>query len=368
MIESPFSTTAASVLTPRAVLAAQESLRSEMESQPVQFLGRVQLQPRLRAAAAALAEFFRAAGEDLVFVDNATTGVNAVLRSLDLGPDDELLITDHTYPAVRNAVRFVCARAGARLVEARLPFPAESNEQIVTAVTASLTTRTRLAVLDLVTSASAIVMPVEALAKACRTAGAQVLIDAAHGPGMLELDLPALRADWVTGNAHKWLFAPKGCALLWASKPAQRNLHPPVISHGFEQGFANEFDWTGTRDPTPWLAVPAALDFYRSMGGGTLRARNHDLAVTGARLLADRWKTETGAPAAMLGARAVVRLPGKWPATLEAARALRDHLWRQHRMEVPIFAFHEQLWVRISAQIYNDLEDYGRLASALAAA
>ena len=353
-------------LTPLTVLAAQEALRAEMERQPVQFLSRVTLQPRLRAAAGQLAAFLGAAGEDLVFVDNATTGVNAVLRSFVLRPGDEVLVTDHTYPAVRNAVRFVCERAGASIVEAKLPFPAQSSDAIVAAVTAALTDRTRLAIFDLVSSASAIIMPVAALSRVCRDAGVRVLVDAAHGPGMLDLDLPALQADWVSGNAHKWLFAPKGCALLWAAKEAQQDLHPTVISHGFEQGFTNEFDWTGTRDPTAWLAMPAALDFYRSMGDGTLRARNHALAVAAGEMLAKRWGTMTGAPAAMAGAMAVVRLPGRSPATLAAAQAVHDRLWQKYHIEVPVMSIGQALWVRVSAQIYNDLEDYEKLAVALA--
>src|SRR5262245_60162966 len=213
-------------LTPLAVLAAQDALRGELERQPVQFLSRAALQPRLRAVAGQLAAFLGAAGEDLVFVDNATTGVNAVLRSFPLRPNDEVLITDHTYPAVRNAVRFVCGRAGARMVEARVPFPPESPDGIVAAVTAAVTERTRLAVFDLISSVSAIVMPAAALARVCRDAGVRVLIDAAHGPGMVDLDFPSLQADWVTGNAHKWLFAPKGSALMWATKAAQADLHP----------------------------------------------------------------------------------------------------------------------------------------------
>jgi len=353
-------------LTPLAVLAAQEALRQEMERQPVLFLSRTNLQPRLRAAAAELASFLGAAGEDLAFVDNATTGANAVLRSFPLKPGDEVLITDHTYPAVRNAVRFVCERTGARIVEAKLRFPAESPDGIVAAVTAALTERTRLAVFDLISSASAIVMPVPALARACRDAGAPVLVDAAHGPGMVDLDLPALGADWVTGNAHKWLFAPKGCALLWASKTAQQTLHPTVISHGFEQGFTNEFDWTGTRDPTAWLALPSALAFYRSMGDGALRSRNHALAVTAAELMAKRWRTEVGAPAEMLGAMAVVRLPGRHPGTPAAAQAIHDQLWQKCHIEVPVMSLEQTLWVRISAQIYNDLDDYQQLVAGIA--
>jgi len=355
-------------LTPLAVLAAQQLLRGEMEYQPVQFLTRATLQPRLRAAAARLAEFLHADGNDLAFVDNATTGVNAVLRSLVLKAGDEVLITNHTYGAVRNAVRFVCARAEAHLVEVRLPFPVRGPDEIVAAVTAALTDHTRLAVLDLVTSASAIVMPVLALTYACRAAGAQVLIDAAHAPGMLDLNVPALRADWVTGNAHKWLFAPKGCAFLWAAEGARATLHPTVISHGYEQGFADEFDWTGTRDPTAWLSVPAALDFYGAMGGESLRRHNHGLAVESASMLAELWRTEAGAPPDMLGSMAAVRLPGGLRATAAAAADLHDRLWRDHRIEVPVIPLADALWVRISAQIYNDATDYARLAAAGSAA
>ncbi|MGE0118255.1 MAG: aminotransferase class V-fold PLP-dependent enzyme [Dongiaceae bacterium] len=353
-------------LTPRPVLAAQAALRAEMEVQPVRFLARQRLQPRLRAAAQQLAPFLGADGADLAFVDNATTGINAVLRSLPLKPGDEILITDHTYGAVRNAVRYVCARSGAGMVEARLPFPSGGADDIVDAMAAALSPRTRLAVLDAVTSISALVMPVARLAAACRAAGAQVLVDAAHAPGMLDLDVAALGADWVSGNVHKWLFAPKGCGFLWARRALQGDLHPTVISHGFEQGFANEFDWTGTRDPTGWLSIPAALAFYRSMGDGALRARNHRLAVEAAALLAQRWGTETGAPADMLGAMAVVRLPGSRPATSAAAQALNDELWERHRIEVPAMAIGAHLWLRISAQIYNELSDYEHLAAVVA--
>ena len=319
----------------------------------------------MRGAAAELGAFLGAAGEDLAFVDNATTGVNAVLRSLLLRPGDEILVTDHGYPAVRNAVRFVCARAGARMVEARLPFPPEGPEAIIDAVTAALSERTRLAVLDLITSPSALIMPIVPLAQACRAAGTRVLVDAAHAPGMLDLDVPALGADWVTGNAHKWLFAPRGCAFLWAAKDAQQDLHPTVISHGFEQGFAAEFDWTGTRDPTAWLTVPAALAFYRSMGDAALRARNHTLAVAAAQLLAARWGTTAGGPADMVGSMAVVGLPAGRPGTAEAAQVVHDRLWQEYHIEVPTMAFGGALWARISAQIYNDLEDYARLAAAI---
>ena len=353
-------------LTPKSVLAAQDAFRREMESQPVQFLHRENLAPRLRAAAAQLAAFMGARGDDLAFVDNATTGVNAVLRAFPLQAGDEVLLNDHTYPAVRNAIHYVCQRSGARPVEVPLPFPATNPDAIVAAVRERLSPRTRLAVFDHVSSATALVMPVVELAAVCRPVGAKVLIDAAHAPGMLALDLPSMGADWISGNAHKWLFAPKGCAFLWAAKAAQADMHPTVISHGFGQGFLAEFDWTGTRDPTAWLALPAALDFYRQMGDGALRARNHALACEAGRRLAAAWKTTVGAPDAMVGSMAVVRLPGNRPGTLEAAAAVHDRLWRDHRIEVPVIPFAGTLWIRVSAQIYNEMADYERLAEVVA--
>src|SRR5262249_864856 len=239
-------------------------------------------------------------------------------------------------------------------------------DSVVAAIRARLTERTPLLAIELIVSATAALLPVADLAKATHEAGARLLVDAAHGPGMVDLDLPALGADWVTGNAHKWLFAPKGCALLWANKAAQQTLHPTVISHDFEQGFANEFDWTGTRDPTAWLALPPALAFYPSRGDGALRARNHSLTVAAAELLAKRWGTEVGAPAGMLGAMAVVRLPGGRPGTPAAAQELHDRLWQKYHIEVPVMSLEQTLWVRISAQIYNDLDDYQQLVAGIA--
>ena len=352
--------------TPRRVLAVQDAWRRRMERQPVEFLSRRHLMPALRNAAAALAEFVHADPADLVFVENATAGVNAVLRSLALEPGDEILITDHVYPAVRNTVRYVCERTGARMREATLPYPDPHPEAIVEAVAAALSPQVRMAVLDLITSPTGLILPVATVVARCRAAGARVLVDAAHAPGMIALDIPGLGADWVTGNMHKWLFAPKGAGVLWASPAAQRDLHPTVISHGLGLGFAAEFGWVGTRDPTAWLSVPAALDFYCAMGGEKIRAHIHDLACRAADRLAASWRTEVGAAHSMLGAMAAIRLPVAAPATREAAAAIHDRLLARHRIEVPVIPFADRLWVRISAQIYNGIEDYDRLAAAIA--
>ncbi len=249
---------------PRAVLAVQRGWRDRLEAQPVRFMQTV-LPGALREAAARLAGFLGAQADDLVFVENATGGVNAALRALALRPGDEVLTTSHVYPAVRNAIRHICGGQGALPVEAPVPFPLADPQAAIDALAARIGPGTRLVVIDLVTSPTATLLPVAEIAALCRARRVPLLVDAAHGPGMVPLDLPALGADWVTGNAHKWLFAPKGCAFLWARPEAREGLHPTVISHGLGRGFTAEFDWVGTRDPSAWLSVQAynGIEDYR---------------------------------------------------------------------------------------------------------
>ena len=294
--------------TPKSVLAAQDEWRRRMEAQPTRFMA-LTLPGALRAAAGRLAAFLGARAGDVAFTDNATTGCNAVLRSLPLAPGDEILLFDHGYGAVKNTARHVAALTGARVVEAALPFPRPRADAIVDALAGALTPRTRLVVIDHITSPSAMVLPIAPMIAACRAAGAKVLIDGAHGPGQVEIDLTALGADWYTGNCHKWLMAPKGCAFLWARPDRQADLHPVTISHGYGKGFLAEFDWTGTRDPSAYLAVDAAIDFYRSLGGVRLARRNAALAAEAGALLARRFGTECGTDGETQGSMALVRLP-----------------------------------------------------------
>jgi isopenicillin-N epimerase len=353
--------------TPRTVVAEQDRWRARMERHPTHFMSE-ELPPALRAAAARLAVFVGSEAEDLVLVENATAGCNTVLRSLRLASGDEILVTDHGYPAVRKAAEYVAARASARVVEAAVPFPLDDPAQVAAAVAAKLGPRTRLVIFDHVTSPTAVIFPVRELTALCRAAGAVVLIDGAHGPGMLALDVPSIGADWYTGNCHKWLMAPKGSGFLWTSPQRQAETHPLVISHGFGQGFTAAFDWIGTRDPTAWLAVPAAIDFHQRLGGPGLRERNAALAREQASALARIWNTERGAPDALTGSMAAVRLPLSDAASPERAHALRRKLFDDHRIEVLVAAFAGSLWARISAHAYNRPADYGRLAECFVAA
>jgi isopenicillin-N epimerase len=350
--------------TPRVVLAAQQDWRRELDAQPTRFMHET-LPAGLAAAAARLGEFVGADGKDIGFLDNATSGCNTVLRSLRLAPDDEVLVLSHGYGAVRNTVRFVTERAGARMTEAAIPFPRPDAEAIVASVAAALTERTRIAVVDHITSGSALVLPLAEIIAACHATGVPVLVDGAHGPGQVTLDLGSLGADWYVGNCHKWLCAPKGSAFLWAAPERQAELHPLTISHGFGQGFRAEFDWTGTRDASACLAIPTAIDFHHRLGDAALRARNVTLAAEGARLLADRLGTEVGTTGALAGAMGVVRVPVAAPATAEWAQRLRQKLLAA-RTDAPVHALDGAIWLRISAHAYNELADYEALATIVA--
>jgi isopenicillin-N epimerase len=343
--------------TPARVLAVQAEWRDRMEAQPSRFM-RAVLPGALRGAAGRLGAFIGADGVDIAFVDNATAGCNAVLRSLPFAPGDEILVLDHGYNAVRNAVRFVTERAGARMTEAAVPFPDFSADRMVTSVQAAITPRTRLAIIDHITSGSALVLPVQRLVAACHAAGVPVLVDGAHAPAQVDLDMRVIGADWYAGNCHKWLCAPKGAAFLWAAPGRQAALHPVIISHGLGGGFLAEFDWTGTRDFSPFLSVPAAMDFHAKLGGTALRERNITLAAEGAALIARRLNTE---PVNTGGSMGLVRLPVTEPATDALSLTFRERLLAAGT-DAPTHVMGGALWLRVSAFAYNELEDYARLA------
>jgi isopenicillin-N epimerase len=350
---------------PHVVLAAQREWQQRLESQPGRFM-RAVLPEALRRAADRLGAFIGADGKDVAFVDNATTGCNAVLRSLRLTSDDEIVVLSHGYGAVRNTVRFVCERAGARMTESAVPFPHPTADAVVGNIAAALTSRTRLAVIDHITSGSALVLPLQRIVAVCHDAGVPVLVDGAHGPAQVKLDMRAIGADWYAGNCHKWLCAPKGAAFLYARPDRQDDLHPATISHGFGKGYLEEFDWTGTRDPSAWLATNVAIDFHARCGGEALMTRNITLAAEATSLLARRLNTEPGASGVMAGCMGVVRLPlSSGAASAEQSTELRARLLAAGT-DAPTHVQADAIWLRISAAAYNDIEDYERLAEIVA--
>ena len=343
--------------TPRSVLAAQRAWQDRLECQPSRFMNT--LYPAvIRDAAVGLGAFLNADPGSLVFVDNATTGCNAVLRSLPLKANDEIIILSHAYGAVRNAVRHAAEQADARIIVATIPFPDPAEESVATAVANVITPHTRLAVIDHITSGSALVLPAARIVAICHAAGVPVLVDGAHAPGQIDLDLTMLGADWYVGNCHKWLCAPKGCGFLHALN--SHGLHPGTISHGYQQGFLAEFDWTGTTDPSRFLAVTEAIAHHHRLGGVSLRRRNIDLAAQATALVAGCLGTQAGATGAMAGAMGTVRLPVGDP-TAAHALDIRKRLMTAGT-DAPVHALDDALWLRLSAFAYNDIGDYVRLA------
>ena len=366
-------------VTPLAVMRARAAILDEIERRPSRYMIRELMQlgmsappevPRLRAAAGEVAAFLGARADDLVFVDNASSGVNAVLRAVELEPGDEILLGDHAYGGVARAANFLARQRGARVATVALPFPPVDAAAYVSALAAAITPRTRLAVLDHVSSETALVMPLAAMAAACRARGVQVLVDGAHAPGAIELDIAALGVDWYAANLHKWCFAPRSCGVLWASPERRAGLHPGVISWGItNDDWLQEFEWTGTRDPSPWLAAPAGLAFMRDvLGVEAMRAWNHGLAWRSAQRLGERWGRPWTTPETMVGCMITVPLPpGLGPASVDNAQRLRDALLFTHRIEVPVIARAGALWARLSMQVYNDDADVERLAEAVEA-
>ena len=353
---------------PTAVLEVQSALRQEMEREPVDFLVAA-LPARLEAARRELSGFLGAEPADLAFVPNATAGVNAVLRSLAFEPEDELLLTNHTYGACRKAAEFVAKQTGVRVVVADLPFPCRHEDEIISSVLRRVSPRTRLALLDHVTSPTALVLPIARLVSELRNRGIDTLVDGAHAPGMLPLSLSELGAAYYTGNAHKWLCAPKGAAFLHARPERQAQLHPNVISHGYGMGFHAEFDWTGTFDPTPWLCVPEALRFIGGLlpaGWPQVMAANRALTLRARALLLESSGADVPCPETMIGSMASIPLPPAAPGS--AAHRLDCaglHAWFRERGVETWLHPHPVPLLRISAQLYNDLDQFKKLASLL---
>jgi isopenicillin-N epimerase len=381
---------------PRPVLERQSELREELEQRPLTFLD-YELEDRLDVARMPLAAFLGARPIDVAFVPNATTGVNTVLRSISLQPGDEILTTDHEYNACANAARAVAHEAGAKVVVARVPMPVGSPDEVLAAITAAASPRTRLALFSHITSATALVWPVDLIVAALAERGIETLIDGAHAPGQVPVDLGALERlglTYYTGNCHKWLCAPKGSGFLWVRRGRQGTIKPLIVSHAANAGrrersyFIQSADWTGTLDPTPYLCVPAALDYMGGLlpgGWPAVMNTNHRLAVAGRDAVVAALGTRSMAPAEMIGSMAAVVIPhGVQPPPPRVAPdappdssygqdELHTVLFERDRIEVPVY-----LWppvpqterptlrlLRVSAQVYNSLADYERLAQAL---
>jgi isopenicillin-N epimerase len=355
--------------TPRVVLEKQNEYRAQMEREPVRFFVR-ELEPLLDDARNALAEFIGADAEGLAFVQNATAGVNAVLRSLDLDKFDELLVTTQEYNASRNTLDYVAAVNGAKIVVVDVPFPIASADVVVERVLEKVTDRTRLLLIDHVISQTALIFPVERIVRELAQRGIDTLIDGAHAPGFLPLDVRAIGAAYYAGNLHKWVCAPKGAGFLYVRENRRAGVRPAIISHGANSPrrdrsrFHLEFDWIGTFDPSPWLCVPDSLRFVGSLlPGGWIEVvrRNRELALRARDLLCETLQIDKPAPDEMLGAMAAIPLPDG------SQDELQDKLLFDYSIEVPIMPWPAppKRLLRASAAIYNVFSDYERLVQAL---
>jgi isopenicillin-N epimerase len=363
---------------PRVILARQVELQTQMEREPVAFFIR-EFEPMLDAARESLGAFLGADGADLAFITNATEGVNTVLRSLTFERGDQLLTTDHVYNACRNAMNFVAEQFGAEVVIAPIPFPIADASEVVESVLGRVTERTKLVLLDHITSPTGLILPIEAILPTLRERGIDTLVDGAHAPGMVELDIRALGATYYTGNCHKWLCAPKGAAFLYVQRDRQPQIRPLSISHGANSQrtdrsrFLLEFDWPGTDDPSGWLCVPEAIRFLGDLypgGWPELRRQNRQKALAGREILCTALGIDAPAPESMIGTLAAVPIPdgaGKGNANPMGIDPLQDRLFHDHRIEVPIMPWPTppSRLLRISGQAYNSVAQYEALARAL---
>jgi isopenicillin-N epimerase len=358
---------------PREVFEKHQQWQLEMERNPVEFLGR-RSASLLAQARQRLGEYLGASGDDLVFIPNATTGVNIVSRSLQLQPGDEILSTDHEYGACDATWRLVCERAGAHLRRVTVPLPFEPAAWAAS-VMAQVGPRTRMIFASHITSTTALIFPVAELCALARAAGVPTLIDGAHAPGQVALDLPSVGADYYTGNCHKWLCAPKGSAFLHARPELQAALDAPVVSWGYVAGigghsgfdaytgrstFERRLQWQGTRDLAAFLTVPTAIDFQSRHDWPTRRAQCHQMAIETLHRVSRRNGLPPVAPDESYAQLVTI------PVHSEDADGLRRHLYEQHRIEVPVTTHGPHTFVRVSVQAYNTQADLDALCGALA--
>lgn len=370
--------------TPRVVQQEQAEWRARLEAEPVALF--VERHADLMDdARRSLAGFLRCDWSDLALLPNASTAVNTVLAGLKLNAGDELLMNDHEYPACQNTLRYYAGRAGAKVVRVGLPFPIAGPDEVVRAYESGVTPRTRLALVSHVTSPTGLVFPVARVVSAMRARGVDVLVDGAHAPGMVaDLDLGSLTPAYYTANCHKWICSPKGTAFLYVRPDRQAGLRPLVLSNNAERPragrsqFLTEFDYQGTTDYTGFYSIPSAV---RTMGSmlpegwpGVMRA-NHDLCVRARAMLCEAWGVTPPAPAEMLGSIATIILPAHDAARRERLMqrptryhdALQDALLRNWGIQVPVWGLADRpdRFLRISAQLYNSMEQYEYLARAV---
>ncbi len=365
---------------PTAILDRQVEIQARMEREPIRFFVE-DLEGLLDAARESLGRFLGADPDGFARVVNATAGVNTVLRSLTLSPGDELLTNNHEYNACNNALRFVAERTGARVVEAEVPWPLRGDREVVDAILSRVTPMTRLVLLSHVTSATGVVFPVAEVVGELSGRGIDTLVDGAHAPGMVPVDLDALGAAYYAGNCHKWMCAPKGTGFLWVRKDRRAAMRPLIISHGANSRrtdrsrFRLEFDYCGTEDVSGFILLPDLLRFMDGLfpgGWPELLFRNREQTLRGREVLCRELDLDPPAPEHMIASLAAVNIPDRTEADSAIPTryhdALQDRLIQKWRVQVPINLFPlgtNRRTLRIAMQVYNTLEQVEYAARAV---
>ena len=347
---------------PVPVAEAAAALRAEVEANPTDLLA-TQWQDRLDDVRRAVAALIRADPRDLVFVPNATTGTATVLASFPFTPGDEVVITDHRYPAVASQTARAAGR-GVTVREMPVPLDVSSTAEVVERVMKGVTAQTRLIVIDHIASPTGFLFPVAELTKAAHEAGLPILVDAAHAPGQVDVDFAEMEPDFWVGNLHKWVCSPRAAAVLRIAPRWHDVVRPLVPSHDYSEGLQPAFDWTGTLDPIPLLAIPAALTFWDRLGWDAVRRHQHALASEGAAVVASALGTHVAIEDEFTAAMRLVALPVRLDK--QGAFELVRRLTRRHRVTVHVTAHQDRSYVRMCGQLYNSPTDYERLAAALA--
>ncbi|CAD5112708.1 DgyrCDS1928 [Dimorphilus gyrociliatus] len=357
-----------SVMTP--AMNATQAWQLFCERQPVRFIDR-QLLSQIADVTRKLAAFINSNPKNVVLVDNVTTAVSSVFSSLELSSEDVVLHTAFIHGGIRSALRRTCCKTGAKSMEIPIHLPVVDEEEIVKTIETSLhETPAKLLIIDHISSVLAFIMPIQKIIDMCRLKGVQILIDGAHGLGSTALDMKALNPDYYTSNCHKWLCGPKGTAFLYVKDEHRQNTHSAVTSYGYGYGFNSEFSWVGTKDYSPFLGLSQTLDFWNIVEPEKIRLYIRDLLRKACNLLIKEWDTDLIAPLNMLAGMALIRLPnelfeGKEMIRYEDAEIIQNCLFNEYEIEVPIKAVNNQLYVRISVHIYNDLHDYEKLATSI---
>ena len=351
---------------PRSVFARFQEWQRELEEEPVEFLWR-RFAGLMDGARRDLAAYLGANKDDIAYVDNATTGLNIIARFLPLSAGDEVLTTDHEYGALNRTWRFICKKRGAHYKRMHISLPIARKEEVIDEIWSGVSSQTRVLFLSHITSPTAIILPIEELISRARERGIITVIDGAHAPGQIDLDLDKIGSDFYVGNCHKWMLAPKGSGFLYARREMQSMIEPLVVSWGYESEkpgpsrLLDYVEWQGTRDISAFLAVPAAIEFMRDHPWSEVRARSHDLLRHFRREITN-----------LTGLAPITPDSPDWYAQMAAfplpscdGEALQRALFEEFHVEVPITSWNNQSFIRVSVQAYNDQEDLEALIAGL---